>query len=671
MLRRFCIYLAVLGALEAQQVVAPTPDQVGSPRGENRGDYNFTQSFETGYRFSLVGGNLGEYRSDVNYGNGVRLLGSSLTINSRDGHGGLFDEIVLNTTGLGNDPYQSAILRIQKNKLYRYDMTWRQSDYFNPGLTVAGGTHFMNTTRTLQDQDLTLLPQSSIQFHVGYSRNTEDGPALSTAQEFDANGSGFPIFTNVRRSWNEYRLGAQADFAGFRFTVTRRWDYYKDDTPAVSDGVAAAGTTRDQTVLQQFNRSQPVHGSTGGWLGNLFTRRKYWGGNARLTYTDSRNNFALDEFANGLSQFGQPASRQIFVGGSAERPDLAGDFAISLFPTQNLTFVNNTSISNNRIDGLSSYSEYFSGANLGTTIYFRYLAVRLITNSTDVNYRANKWLGFYGGYHYSDRQVRTVEAFNLPAFSGAGENDSYSVTNQLQSGLAGIRIRPIKPLTINIDGEIGRNTEPLTPIADGRYHTVGGRIDYRTKKLQLSGQYREAYNHNVVSDFSLFGSHSRTYSASASWAPMSRLTLDASYVKLHLDTESFLAFFAPTGTLVTQDPSLYRSNIHSVNFGSRIDLGRRADLYLGYSIVKDLGDGRSTQILPGAAGDPVQALLSSVQTFPLSYQSPLARLSIRISAKVRWNAGWQYYNYGEKFEILSYYQNFHAHTGYTSVLWSF
>ena len=56
-----------------------------------------------------VGGNLGKYRSDVNYGNGIRLLGSSLTVNSRDGHGGLFDEIVLTTLGLGNDPYQSAV----------------------------------------------------------------------------------------------------------------------------------------------------------------------------------------------------------------------------------------------------------------------------------------------------------------------------------------------------------------------------------------------------------------------------------------------------------------------------------------------------------------------------------------------------------------------------------
>jgi hypothetical protein len=660
------------GPLEAQQVVAPSTDTVGSPRGDNKGDYNYTESFETGYRFSLVGGSIGEYRSDVNYGNGIRLLGSSLTVNSRDGHGGLFDEIVLNTSGLGNDPYQSVVLRIQKNKLYRYDMTWRLSDYFNPGLTVAGGTHLMDTSRRLQDHEVTLLPQSRVQFHVGYSRNTENGPALSTAQQFDLNGSGLPVFTDVRREWNEYRLGGEATLAGFKLTVTHRWDFFKDDTPATADGVVAAGTSGDQTVVRQFSRSQPVHGSSPGWLGNLFTRRKRWGVNARLTYVDGRNNFALVELASGLSQFGQAASRQIYVGGDAARPDLAGDFSISLFPADNLTFVNNTSVSNNRIDGLSSYSEYFTGLNLGTTIYFRYLAVRTVTNSTDLNYRAAKWIGLYGGYHYSDRQVRTTEAYTLPAFAGAGQSDLYAVTNQLQSGLAGVRLRPVKPLTINVDGEIGRTTQPLTPIADARYHTVGGRVEYRAKKVHLSTGYREQYNNNVQQEFSLFSSHSRTYSANASWSPRGWLSLDASYVKLHLDTQSFLAFFAGVTRpqLQVNDPSLYLSNIHSANLGARIGLGRRADLYMGYSIVKDVGDGRAQAVQPATA-DPVKALLSSVQTFPLTYQSPLARFSVRISPKVRWNAGWQFYGYGEKFELLGYYQNFHAQTGFTSLLWSF
>ena len=112
-----------------RQTVAPTPEQVGPARGENTADYNITNSFETGYRFSLIGGDLGMYRSDVNYGNGLRLLGSNLTIDSKDGHGHFFDEILLNTWGWATIRTRSATLRIQKNRLYRYDMLWRLNDY--------------------------------------------------------------------------------------------------------------------------------------------------------------------------------------------------------------------------------------------------------------------------------------------------------------------------------------------------------------------------------------------------------------------------------------------------------------------------------------------------------------------------------------------------------------
>ena len=73
-------------------------------------------------------------------------------MNSKEGHGRFFDEIVITTQGLGNDPYESAALRIQKNRLYRYDMSWRLNDYFNPGLTTdgAGGQHFLNTSTGLR-----------------------------------------------------------------------------------------------------------------------------------------------------------------------------------------------------------------------------------------------------------------------------------------------------------------------------------------------------------------------------------------------------------------------------------------------------------------------------------------------------------------------------------------
>lgn len=697
MLTRLCLIFGLVAAAGAQQIVAPTtPVQVGSPRGDNSGDYNITQSFEVGYRFALVGGDVGMYRSVDNFGNGIRVLGTNLTVNSKDGHGKYFDEILLNTLGLGNDPYEHVMLRVQKNGLYRYDMTWRLDDYYNPALMIAGnnglngvptvnfvssqplmatgGLHAADTERRLQDHEITLFPQSHYKFRLGYSRNIEDGPALSTAQEFDANGVGYPVFMNVRRQWNEYRLGADLELAGFRFTLTRRWDFFKDDTPFTSVGTVSAAAPGDQTVVNQFNRAEPIHGANPGWLGNLFTQRKLWGINARMTYVSGSRDFLLDEMASGISQFGGPGSRQIVAGGNATRPDLAGDFTAQFFPTEKLTIINTSSVLSNRISGDSSYSEVQNGFNLGQTIYFRYLGIRMLTNSLTANYRATNKVGFYVGYNYTDRLVKTIEGSTLPAFANSTANNFFQVSNHLNSPVVGIRLRPWKPFTITVDGELGRANYPLTPVSDKNYHSINGRMQYRTRRLQLSATYRQVYNLNAPFVFATFDSHSRQYSANASWAPKDWFSIDASYVKLHLDTRGGIAFFATTDTrpqLQFTFPSFYISNVHAGNLGVRFAIRRRADVYLGYSINKDTGDGRSTPVLPGDAGNVIASLLDGVQTYPLTYQSPLARLSIKITPKLRWNAGFQFYDYAEVFHLFGYNQNFHADTGFTSVQWSF
>ncbi len=207
--------------------LARAQDTVGLVNGENAGAYNVVQSWELGYRYASVGGDDGKYRSDVNFGDGIRLLSSFLTVNSRDGRNRWFDEITLTTKGLGNDPYESATLRVQKNRLYRYDMTWRLNDYFNPGLTVANGEHLEDTTLKMQDHELTLLPQNWFRVRAGYSRTTQDGPALTTEQEFDVLSDVYPLFRDLRQEYDEYRLGADVTLKDFRFTVMHRWEYFK------------------------------------------------------------------------------------------------------------------------------------------------------------------------------------------------------------------------------------------------------------------------------------------------------------------------------------------------------------------------------------------------------------------------------------------------------------
>jgi hypothetical protein len=38
--------------------------------------------------------------------------------------------------------------------------------------------------------------------------------------------------------------------------------------------------------------------------------------------------------------------------------------------------------------------------------------------------------------------------------------------------------------------------------------------------------------------------------------------------------------------------------------------------------------------------------------FPLTFQSPSARVSLKINQRIRWNAGYQYYGYRQEFNLI-------------------
>jgi hypothetical protein len=423
--------------------------------------------------------------------------------------------------------------------------------------------------------------------------------------------------------------------------------------------------------LQTFSRTQPFHGSNGAWLGTLFTSRKRWAVNARANYASGKGDFALNEMAAGTSRLGVAANREILVNGDAQRPTLGSDFNLSIFPTDNFTIVNHTAVSNIRIDGNSSYSEFDFATNTRTMLDFNFLGVRTVSNTTDLRYKMRKWFGVYAGYTFSDRQIRVEEAFNLPGVPNGSGSSLYPQDSTLSAVSGGFRLQPLKPWTVNLEGEVGHASGALTPVSDRNYHTLGGRTQYRTKLLQLGATYREQYNENAPLSFTTYSSRSRQAGASASWAIKRWLSLDTSYTKLHLDTVGGLQFFAGlvSPQLQTGYDSIFISNIHAANLGARFSIGRRADLFVGYTITKDTGDGRSAAAPAGTTG--TAALLDSVQTFPLTYESPMARVSFRLTPKLRWNAAWQYYGYNEQFQLFSYYENYHAHTGFTSLLWSF
>ena len=160
--------------------------------------------------------------------------------------------------------------------------------------------------------------------------------------------------------------------------------------------------------------------------------------------------------------------------------------------------MNHTSVYNVRTEGDSVFLQFNNSTLNSDFLYFNYLGIRTVANETDLNYQATSWLGVYAGYHYSNRRIRSVEEFAFP--QGTPTSRPLSRPINFTPAFSGFRLRPVKPLTITFDGEIGRADRPFTPVADANYHALGARVQYRLKisavlglhARQLQRQFRVA-----------------------------------------------------------------------------------------------------------------------------------------------------------------------------------
>ncbi len=312
--------------------------------------------------------------------------------------------------------------------------------------------------------------------------------------------------------------------------------------------------------------------------------------------------------------------------------------------------------------GNASYREVNNSTNSFSVIYFQNLALRTFLNNTEASYQATRWFGLFGGYRYSSRRIQSVEAESNSFFS---ERRSATQQNHLKAGTAGLRLQPAKAISIVIDSEVGRADRPFLMTSERRYQAFGGRVQYKSGPWRLQAYSGANYNTNSSSLFT-HSARARASGADGSYSAKRWFNVDAGYSKQHWDTLTGLAYFA-SGDFVDSEASRYISNVHSVYLSARASLRSRFDLTVGFTRVQDAGDGRFTPTSGSASGSRL-AVFRAAQTFPLTFQSPQGRMSVRLHNKIRWNLGYQYYGYQADFQAS---QDYWAHTGFTSLLWSF
>ena len=687
---------------------APKEETTSAQTGEDAGDYTITSSIELGARGQRVRGDTNKYKSDLNYSAGVRLFDSSFLMRSKDGKGGLFDTLLVTSSGWGADPNGQMRIQAEKPKWYRFEGSYRRFKYFrfldniaNPNWIFSPttfsrppnpvtGEHGYNTTTQLGDFDLTILPKNDkIRFTVGYSPERYDGPFFTS---YHIGGNEFIFPAQLKSRSNDFRVGADGKVGPIDFSFQQGFRRFRDDsfinlglTPGVNLNPAVASFTT-------FMRNEPTRGSVNYTTFSAHTLvAKKLDITGRVVHSSATSNSVFLENMTGINfstritgQLAPPNTLilgQYNIPANVKRPNTLGDIGVTFLATNKFRISNTFRVEDFTIDGVATFNDFFSvsrGAttdtrsfsNLGVSKTTKY---RKYQNTVEGDYQFNKNYSIHFGYRYGSRRIEQILsgfALNTNAPVALVPEDEVE-TNHTNAFFGGFKARPAKNWTIYFDAEHGTADNVFTRIGNYNYTNIRAKSRYapnRKINFNLAVITKDNSNPSEIAGVSLtdFGVNvkSRTFTSAVAWNPTARLSFSTGYNYNWVNSDAVVDYFfqVPPAASVRHPigHSLYFQRNNFFYIDTIAQLCPRLSLYLSYRVNQDNGQGNRL-------ADPTGTPGTLINSYPMSYQSPEGRLSIKINRHIDWNLGYQYYNYNESVLVGPRPQNYHAHLPYTSL----
>jgi hypothetical protein len=333
-----------------------------------------------------------------------------------------------------------------------------------------------------------------------------------------------------------------------------------------------------------------------------------------------------------------------------------------------------------QITGSALFSDFFS-LTRGTrtdTIAFNNSNVltnteyRKIQNTIEGDYQFSPRYSLHLGYRYANRRVEeAISGFNLgsnqptPLVPG-----DFTEHNNTHAVLGGFKARPRSEWTIYFDAEHGTADNVFSRIGNYNYTNVRAKSRYKPSQrvaLNLAVITKDNSNPSEIAGVSLedFGVNikSRIFTSSLDWTATPRFSISTGYNYHWINSKAIVDyFFNSVRHPLGNNLYIVRNNFFFVETVARI--APRATLFTAYRINKDNGQGNRV-------ADPTGNPGTLIASYPMSYQSPEARLAIKLHHRLDWNVGYQYYNYNESTIVGPRPQNYHAHLPYTSLRFYF
>jgi hypothetical protein len=703
---------AVAAPQTPPQPASAAPESPSQPDGINSGGYLIHSSVELGYRYNSVTGSNDMYDTLVNLQSGPRFLDQTLSMQSLDHQGILFDDLFINSFGWGGDPNNALRLRADKHKWYNLQGSFRHDRSFfdydllanplnppsaTPSVPVLNSPHeFDNTGRRMTDVDLTLLPESTVSFRLGYSHNNMTGPTFSSLHE----GTEALLLQDWNTTMNSFRLGV--DWRILPRTVLsydQTFDYYKGDTdsqlavfnPALLPGggsvelglsfdpankepcavqppattlIGPGGVLTNVSCSAYFNylRNQRIRTATPtervSLRSNYLQRVDLV---ASYSYSDAEMSTPLYESFDGLIT--RTGTRAFTGTGEADASRISDvlDVGATVHLTKHLRLIEKYYFWAFRIPENANFNEIDDNCVGPCTLLTPLSATTPTTvntltqssfnqtwqkNQTELAWDISKKVGVRAGFRFGDQVFNHYNDFL------AGDLDNFVIHEY--TALMGFWARPSKNLRLNFDLEHSNYDNVIfrmMPRKESRYRLQTTYTPLPWVVLGGSLNILQDANNDTLTEYV---GHNRNYGMTASIAPNDRFGMDLAFnyndtiqnaLICFSDTPPLgvtLPFVNNAGSCAVNDPAnpllgnSYYTNHTEFGMGTvRFKPGKRVTANVGLSITNVDGSFPQLNILQplGAAN--------------YKYIQPIANLSVDVGHKMSWNSGWNYYQYAE------------------------
>jgi hypothetical protein len=440
------------------------------PAQENE-DSTFHGKLKFGYRAVDTSGNGADYRyrQDLNLNSGAYLRNFNLYYSPNNELKSLFDRLDVNLYNLGDEPFQSFNLNLQKYGKYQFQWDRRKSTYFyNDRYEIGGGhlydMHIFNFDRVMDTALFKFWITKNVQLYTEYEGYTKKGESTTS---LDINRVEFEFDKPVDESSREAVVGLNVMVKRWNLIAEYRVQDYKNANSFFLPGFADGGDgARYPSSLFYFNQGQPYEFKNNSYTFKLNARPVHTltiKGIAQLSDMDM--DLTYNEEAAGVNYLGRPFEYGVLGEGSFQRKIGLYDFDANWLFADRFAIVGGIRYHDFKQEGQMEVEETipqdFAYNTLGMDAGLQFLVTSGLTLTA--------------GYRFEERKLE-----NLHTYTYADKTRRNGLFGNLAWQLS-------RAFSLNVDYQHGSYDNPYTMISPTSFDRLRG-----TAKLKLNSLYGTA-----------------------------------------------------------------------------------------------------------------------------------------------------------------------------------